>query len=310
MSFVCTLAVLACGFAGTPAQHAHAANAPTSTPTAEVEAANRAAATAEAHAALGRLALPAGAEQLAGEPADDGGLLGGASLPDTPNLADATTWWRVPGTMEHVYEAIQANPPAGARLMGNTPVPIARDQVALSDLDYEWPATSQAFSDPGLVVTMTPLANGGTGVRVDGTSVWRTPRPADERVPTGARLLRITVGSLIRSNRPVQRPLLIRRRPRIEAIAAILNGLGAAQPGVRSCPADFGVRVQLNFFTRQGTAPVAVASINPAGCEEVGLKLGGVRQPTLEGGGEALEAIDKVLGRTIGAARPSPRGGP
>jgi hypothetical protein len=53
------------------------------------------------------------------------------------------------------------------------------------------------------------------------------------------------------------------------------------QPGVTACPADFGVKVRLSFD--RGSRVIALAVIDPAGCEGVQLTIGGRSQPPLSG---------------------------
>ena len=82
---------------------------------------------------------------------------------------------------------------------------------------------------------------------------------------------------------------------KINAIVAPLNALPAAQPGLRSCPAEFGIRVRRAFYARRGVAPLAVADVDPGGCGGVALTIGGTPQPGLESGA-LLGQVDHVLG--------------
>ena len=80
----------------------------------------------------------------------------------------------------------------------------------------------------------------------------------------------------------------------------------AAQPGVRSCSNDPGIRVRLAFYQTDTASPSAVATIDPYGCGGVQLTIGGRPQASL--GSEALPGtsttrepslilrIDRVLG--------------
>ena len=262
--------------------------------------ANEAAAHAEASALLGRVPLPSGAQALAGEPPGDGGFLAhpGLGPPATPNAVDVAAWWRVPGKPSDVLGYVAAHAPAGARPEHEGPLTtngvIDEDSVAL-----EWPGIADVLSWRALVVEVTQLADGSTGLRADGQAVWITPRPPAERVPPGARLLRITVHSSIGANQPGQRPIIVIRRSRVEAIAGLVNGLPAAQPGVYSCPNDPGIRVRLAFFASPHRAPLAVADADPQGCGGVQLTLGGRPKPPLEEGGELIRRVARVLGVRI-----------
>jgi hypothetical protein len=266
--------------------------------------ANRAAAQADAASLLTRLLLAAGATQSSIEPAGDGGYLGhpGEGSQATPNLVEDHTWWVLPGARTEVVAYIRAHPPAGSApvLSGSSD----RDGVTTSETQaFAWPPVTGVLATRWLVITAVGLADGATGLRVDAKVVWVTPRPASERVPAGTRLLRISVSSEIKRNQPRQRPLSVRSAKRIEAIVARLNSLPATQPGLRSCPADFGVRVRLAFYARRGAPPSAVAEADPAGCGEVQLTIGGTPQPSLEGG-RLIDVIDRVLGVKLNIARP------
>jgi hypothetical protein len=61
----------------------------------------------------------------------------------------------------------------------------------------------------------------------------------------------------------------------------LLNSLPAAQPGIRNCPADFGITVRVAFYPTPRAKPSAVADIDPQGCGGVGLTLNGIPQPAL-----------------------------
>jgi hypothetical protein len=103
-------------------------------------------------------------------------------------------------------------------------------------------------------------------------------------------------GSL-EGERPTQRPLLVTSVRKIDEIVALLGALPAAQPGIRSCPADFGIEVRLAFYSGHGTTPpLALAEVDPEGCGGVRLTIGDKPQPGLEGGRSLIRQIDRVLG--------------
>ncbi len=137
------------------------------------------------------------------------------------------------------------------------------------------------------------------GLRADGQAVWVTPRPAAETLPSGAHMLHISVRNELERNQLVQRPLTVTSSKRIEKIVALLNALPAAQPGVRSCPADFGIRVRLTLYRKRGVAPLAIAEVDPQGCGGVKLTIDGRSQPGLEGGRSLIDRLDHVLGVTL-----------
>jgi hypothetical protein len=266
------------------------------------------AAHALATAILGELPLPAGATASSSEPSGDRGLLAGPGEgpPLTPNVVDDHAWWIVPGSPAEVRAYIDAHLSPGS----SNDDWAASTSEGVTDLEFAVLTQLQLTGTPGvgeLVVSVVSLPGGSTGLRADAQVVWLTPRPASEAIPPGARLLWINVFSGIEGNQPRQRPLRIVSSKRIDAIVALLNALPAAQPGLRSCPADFGIRVRLRFYARRGTAPLAVAQIDPGGCGGVELTLDGTTQPQLETAGPLIAQIDRVLGRRIDVTPPRRR---
>jgi hypothetical protein len=194
-----------------------------------------------------------------------------------------------------VFEYIEAHRPAGAGsfLCG----PTTTYGVVESECAYfTWPAVPGVLGTRWLVVEVVQLPDGATGLRADAEVVWLTPHAAAETIPTGARLLRISVGSGIKGNQPKQRPLTVTSTTKIEKIAALIDALPAEQPGERSCPVDFGIEVRLAFYRRRGAAPLAVADDDPGGCGSVKLTIAGRAQAPLEDGAQLIEAVDRVLG--------------
>ena len=150
------------------------------------------------------------------------------------------------------------------------------------------------------------LPDGSTALRADAQVVWITPRSASETIPSGAGLMRIAVHapSLRRGFEPASLPLLVRLPwkvtsvAQIDRIVSLLNELEVAQPGLRLCPFEGAAdsNVQLSFYASDGAAPLAVADIYLEGCGGVSLTLGGVPQPSLEGGSELISPIGEILG--------------
>jgi hypothetical protein len=257
---------------------------------------NESAAQAEAASLLTQLPLPSGATESAIEPAEDDSLLAhpGFGPPATPNVVDDHAWWLVPGAPAEVLAYIRAHLPAGItrpfrdRLTGPN-VPHNESEA------FAWPPIVDVLAMRWLVVWAVQLPDGSTGLRVDAQVVWLTPRPATETIPPGGHLLRISVYGRLTGEQPMQRPLRVTSLKKINAIVTLLNALPAAQPGLRSCPIDRGIRVRLAFYARRGVPPLAVAVVDPEGCGGVALTIGGVPQPGLESG-TLLEEVDHVLG--------------
>jgi hypothetical protein len=286
---------------------AHGTQAARGAAASESAAANQAAARADAAALLDELSLPAGATESSSEPAGDDGLLAhaGAGAPDTPNVVEAHAWWTVPGSRAEVTASVRRHPPNGSALIswgsGGT-----RGLTSFESVTFAWPALPGVLSTRWLVLTAAQLPHGSTALRADTQVVWVTPRATSERIPAGARRLSVSVTSSLKGNLAPQRPFSVASAKRIEGIVALLNALPAAQPGVRSCPADPGIRLRLAFYQPDAASPSAVATIDPYGCSGVQLTIGGRPQAPL--GSEALPGtsttrqpslilrIDRVLG--------------
>lgn len=297
---------------------AHGSQAVSAVAVSESAAANQAAARADAAALLGELSLPTGATEFSSEPAGDEGLLAyaGAGGPATPNVVEAHAWWTVPGSRAEVMAYVRGHPPNGSALIswgsGDT-----RGLTSFESVTFAWPAVAGVLSTRSLVLTAVQLPHGSTGLRADTQVVWVTPRPASERIPAGARRLDVSVTSSLKGNLAPQRPFSVASAQRIEAIVALLNALPAAQPGVRACPDDPGIRLALAFYQPDAASPSAVATIDPYGCGGVRLTIGGRPQPPL--GSEALPGtsttrepslilrIDRVLGVNLKISPRHPR---
>jgi hypothetical protein len=159
-----------------------------------------------------------------------------------------------------------------------------------------WPTIPGVLSTRSVIVDVVQLPDGSTALRADAQVVWVTPRPPSERTPPGSHLLRVSLVGGFNRDRLKQRPFTVTAKKRIHEIVALLNSLPAEQPGLRSCPADFGIRVRLALYAKRGVRPLAVAEADPSGCGGVGLSLGDTEQPRLEGGISLVQKVQKVLG--------------
>ncbi len=289
-------AVVSDGDAGVA--NARSASVPTSAAAISRTAAeNESAAQSDAASLLTELALPASATPSSIEPAGDDSLLAhpGVGPPATPNVVDDHAWWIVTGTPAQALAYIRAHLPAGTK-QAVTSGGLSGPNVPENESEaFAWPPIAGVLGMRWLVVGVVQLPSGTTGLRADAQVVWVTPRAASETIPPGSHLLRISVHGSLRGERPKQRPFSVTSARKIDAIVALLNALPARQPGVRSCPADFGIRVRLAFYRRRGVAPLAVAAIDPQGCGGVALTIGGKAQPGLESGG-LLGKVEHVLG--------------
>jgi hypothetical protein len=258
-------------------------------------AGNKNAAEGAAASLLASLNLPTSAIRQAGEPAGDDGALGQpASRPATPNLVDDEAWWIVPETTQQVLAYVDDHPPAGGTpdLSGQSST---TGQPTVTSTGFGWPAVGGELGLRSLVVAIVQLQDGSTGVRADGEAVWITPRPRSERIPAGAR--RVVV-STTEGEKTVEGPTTITAHPEVAKAVSVLNALPAWQPGLYSCPADFGWRIRLAFYRSAATSsagPRAVAIVDPNGCGVVQLALAGRRQPALSDGYTAAKRLSAAL---------------
>jgi hypothetical protein len=259
-------------------------------------ATNLAAAQADTAAAIAGLALPPGAIPSAVEPAGDGSVLANPlSEPATPNLVDGHAWWIVPGSPAAAVAYVHAHPPATATCA--TPAPGGSPSISYVTDQCSLPGRAGVLDERALLVVAVQLPDGTTGLRADAQAVWLVPRSASERIPTGARRLVVSVTA---PGHPHRQSVTVTSRPRIDRVRALLDALPLAQPGVRSCPAGFAVRVRLAFYTRTGRTPLAVAAVDPMGCGGVNLTIRGRVEPPLTGlglpGASLVERIDAAIG--------------
>ena len=258
-------------------------------------ASNQGAAEADAASLLATLNLPTSAVRQAGEPAGDDGALGQpASFAATPYLVDDPAWWVVPETTQQVLAYVDDHPPAGGKpsLSGQG---MSSGKPTVTDTGFAWPSVLGRLGVRSLDVAIVQLQDGSTGVRADGEAVWITPRPHSERIPAGAR--RVVI-STTEGGKTVEGPATVTAHAEVAKAVSVLNALPAFQPGVYSCPADFGWRIRLAFYRTAATsnaAPLAVAILDPNGCGLVQLALAGRRQPALSDGYTAAKRLSAAL---------------
>jgi hypothetical protein len=269
---------------------------------------NEAAARAQAPVVLASVAPPPGATPTTSEPAGDGGLLDqrGPSVA-TRAVVEDHALWIVPGAPADVLAYVAAHlPPAAKResrgYLSGPGVPLNRSET------FELGAVPAVLRAQQLSLLVVALAGGRTGLLATAAVIWTVPRTEAQAIGPGARLLKISVAGTIRGEQPRPTRLTVTRTAQVDAIAALLNELEAAQPLTRSCPVDFGVNVRLAFYRAAGARPLAVAVLDTGGCGGVALTIAGRAQPGLESdyplsapqhGRTLLEELDRVLGRRL-----------
>jgi hypothetical protein len=199
-------------------------------------------AEADAAAILASFVPPPRATRLAAAP--------GALKSPITSLGDAfqangVTFWTAPGAPKAVLAWETAHLPPG---------------YTRSDADFGPPSWDRMFELPPvpgvlpvreMVVEVTGLAGGTTGIRVDANVGWQPVRTAAQRVPATAAAVTITV---LGESRPVKHPpgpATITDPAKVAALAALVNGLPVSPYNGNvaiSCPATLGlVSLRLTF---------------------------------------------------------------
>lgn len=273
-------------------------------------ASNHAAARRDIKRLLARLNLPPGVTRSAQEPAGDGGLLKNPpSYPATPNLVAGTRWWTTQESSKQVLSYVKAHPPKG----GNQDVSGSQGQCTphtspptgchtVSEMiGFSFPSISGVLGFRALLVEVTRLKDGSTGIRVDAQAVWISARPARERVPSGVRV--IDVVQAVHGQPPTLSRTVSKRR-QVRKIVALIDRLPITQPGVTSCPPEAG-NPPIDTFTfrpsKSGPA-LARASVSAeagnstTGCDAMGFSINGHSEPSLGRPQSFLEAVGRLLG--------------
>ena len=272
-------------------------------PPPAVTAARRRRARADATTLLGRVRLPAGAEQLSSEPAGDGGTLSRpVSRPAIPTtLVDEHTWWRVPGSAASVLAYTRAHVPRGGKFRESGSQATGRGDIVSGYDGFVWPPVGRLLGSRELLVQITKLAGGGTGVRVDAQVQWIIPRPVSERIPRGVREIDVT--RAVPGDAPSLEVKVVAPHE-IGALVAMVDALGIIQPGAYSCPSQQGDAPVVTFTFRASDEGTVLASASePASarepttsCNPMTFSIRGRPQTPLLGGAAVVGKAGRLLG--------------
>jgi hypothetical protein len=271
-------------------------------PPPAIAAARRHRARADAKTLLGRVRLPAGAEQVSGEPAGDGGIL--ARPVNRPagvsTLVDEHTWWRVPGSAASVLRYLNVHPPRGGRLTESGAQGTNRGEVS-GYVGFTWHPVGRILADRELLVQVTNLTGGGTGVRVDAQVQWIIPRPVSERIPQGVHEVDVSRAA------PGEAPSVdvkVVSPHEIRALVAMVDALGIIQPGAYSCPSMSGAEPVVTFTFRAsdgGTVLARASELASArepttSCDPMTFSIRGHAKTPLLGGAAVVAKAGRLLG--------------
>lgn len=265
---------------------------------------NRASADSDVRTLLALRRLPAGAVRLTGVPKGAAAIDNEQPSQATPNLADAHSWWRVPGKLGAVLAYLKAHPPRGSTSSAigtfSSTVPGHTRTTTEVDVTFGFPARVGVLDSRTLIVK-------AVAVRVDAEDDWEIPRSASERIPGGVHEIDV-VRAVFGSAPTVSAHVL--DAGKVAAIVKLIDALPTVQPGFIGCPMIPGSapRVTLSFRAKRGGAVLARASQlalapqTPTACNSLSLSIGGHTQTRLLAGSGFLMAVGKVLGLPLAAA--------
>jgi hypothetical protein len=214
-------------------------------------------AEAAAAALLAEFVPPPGARRLAGPPNLPGGWeQHPQSVLVSNSMVDQAAFWEAPGDPQSLLSWEQA------RLTGK--------RFTLGDADFGPPSWDREFDLPAagaltnreLIVEVVGAGNGQTAIRLDADIAWQPSRPPGDLVPNAARV--VTISELASGNPQAKRPpapATITDPAVVGRLAALVDSLPVSPLNNEavSCPAAFGVSLQLAFRPRAGGPVVALA---------------------------------------------------
>jgi hypothetical protein len=276
-------ALAACGSASLGGERPPQTTSVGTSATSRSDAARRA-----ALALLSRLVLPPGAHSVTGEPAGDGGRLARpAETIGDPDLVDVARFDVGAGAPPSVVGWIEAHRPSGSSPAGTGYEGLGAGGEEWS-ASFSWPPVGQLLDTRTLVVSVTAVAGGMTGIRVDAQVTWLPAKPASDLVPAGATILTAVLSHGLNAWQAGHPLTTTTDAALIAAIRARANALPVAFPGTRSCPADFGQLLTLSFYAETGAKPLATVEVDPAGCQSAEVvEQGHLVSPGLDGSGFA-----------------------
>lgn len=214
----------------------------------------------------------------------------------TPNFVDLHALWVVSEPPAQVLEWFKAHPPPGSTLTMEGSAG-EHGVMVTEEYGFGWPELPEEVRERALLVAVAARGPDGTALRADSQAVWVSPHPASERIPAAARVLEIEK----RIGGQAPKSVLVGNAKTVGAVAALIDGLPVAQPGVRSCPEipAEAKSVRLTFRRSRGGVPLAEAVQKlPPGCGHgLELTIHGKREPVLDEGWILLRRLRGLLAR-------------
>jgi hypothetical protein len=221
------------------------------------------------------------------------------AIPTT--LVDEHTWWRVPGSAASVLAYTRAHVPRGGKFRESGSQATRRGDIVSGYDGIVWPPVDRLLGSRELLVQVTKLAGGGTGVRVDAQVQWIIPRPVSERIPRGVN--EIDVARAVPGDAPSLEVKVVSQRE-IRALVAMVDALGIIQPGAYSCPSQQGDAPVVTFTFRasdEGTVLASASELASArepttSCDPMTFSIRGHPQTPLLGGAAVVGQAGRLLG--------------
>jgi hypothetical protein len=215
-------------------------------------------------------------------------------------IVDRHGWWTIPEPVSAVYDFVRSHIPSQAKLSTWSGPPGSVGAPAASFVADTFPPGAGYLPLRELAVELIALPSGNTGVRADAQVQWIIPRPHGERIPSGARLLEVTVA------RPGAAALITRtvtERRRVHRIAAMIDSLQTVQPEAINCPLYPADAAVVTFtFRAAPSGPVLARASEPAyatepttPCDPMTITIQGRRWTPLLGGATVVHAAQRML---------------
>lgn len=266
---------------------------------------DRAQAAALARALLARTALPPGSRPVGHPPA--AALGRPPEAPATSQLAQATRFAVTGQGVAPTLAYLRRHPPAGSAAGGGSGRTSGAggttERYLLEPVGHLPPGAASAE----VVVSVTSLPSGGTGIRVDAQVTWLGTRPADSHVPAADRVAVVSVlhrlaGTSTRHVSPSRR-VVVTDPAEVARLRAAADALAPAPAGVVSCPMDVGTVDVVAFAPSARAAPDLV--LRAGSCGQVAVSTGAGRPITVL---RADAAFTAAFRRALGPA-PAGSGG-
>jgi len=249
-----------------------------------VPGAPRAAAVAEANKLVGLTYVPPGSEPRNHSPVRAtnyplGGSIACATDP-CPYAIQTTSWWLMHLPMAEALSQLQAHPPVGLYLNGDS----GTSSTGAVSWTYQ-PGPSPVYTRAELSLTVARWGANKSVLRADGGVLWVPPRSPAERLPDNVDKVQL---ASYEGNAVVARTEASSDPAR--QLAAILNYLGRINMGPPECPFD-GKNAKhyvMRFPTSTGTF-VFTEWLGCSGGETIFVKVDGRTQPALS---TAIQLVD------------------